>query len=437
VSVLVVGLSHRSAPVSLLERASLTRETQQKLLTDALDRPHVGEAAVLSTCNRIEVYADVEKFHGGVADVSELLARHTGLGLDELSAHLYVHYEDRAVQHLFTVASGLDSMVVGEGQILAQVRGSLRDAQEAGAAGRVLNELVQQALRVGKRAHAETGIDRAGASLVSVGLDLAGKALGGIEGRTALVVGAGSMSALAAASLRRAGVGRIVIANRTQAHAARVASAVDGEAHPLDALERALPEADIVISCTGATGYVMDAAQFEAAQAVRGGRPVFALDLALPRDIDPIANAVEGLTLVGIEDLGEVLRDHQTALDVEDARHIVADEVAAFVGAQRAAQVAPVVVALRSRAAEVVDAELDRLDSRLPGLDPVQRDEVARALRRTVEKLLHVPTVRMKELAADEGGHSYAEALHTLFDLDPHAIEAITQAAVPDPQGER
>jgi len=149
-----------------------------------------------------------------------------------------------------------------------------------------------------------------------------------------------------------------------------------------------------------------------------------------------MANAVEGLTLVGIEDLGEVLRDHQTALDVEDVRHIVADEVASYVGAQRAAQVAPVVVALRSRAAEVVDAELDRLDSRLPGLDPAQRDEVARALRRTVEKLLHVPTVRMKELAADEGGHSYAEALHTLFDLDPHAIEAITQAAVPDPQGE-
>ncbi|MGH3327994.1 MAG: glutamyl-tRNA reductase, partial [Streptomycetales bacterium] len=238
-SVLAVGLSHRSAPVRVLDRAALTAEAREKLLQDVAGADHVAEALVLATCNRVEVYTDVDKFHGGVAAVSELLARHTGLAHEQLTDHLYVHYEDRAVQHLFTVACGLDSMAVGEAQILGQVKSALGLAQRRGTAGRVLNELVQQALRVGKRAHTETDIDRVSRSLVTVGLAAAERTLGTVAGRPALIIGAGSMSALIAASLRRAGAGTITVANRTYDRGARVAAAVGGQAIPLDRVDEA------------------------------------------------------------------------------------------------------------------------------------------------------------------------------------------------------
>src|SRR5688572_28620646 len=226
-SLLVVGLSHRSAPVSVLERASLSTDAQVKLLQDTVAAEPATEASVLATCNRIELYADVDKFHAGVAELSTLLAQHSGVGLEELTPYLYVHYEDRAVHHLFSVACGLDSMVVGEGQILGQIKDSLAVAQEQHTAGRLLNDLFQQALRVGKRAHSETGIDRAGQSLVTFGLQqLAGGRGAGVPGvsgvsveswvvgKKALVIGAGSMSSLAAATLARLGVAEIVVANR-------------------------------------------------------------------------------------------------------------------------------------------------------------------------------------------------------------------------------
>src|SRR5437879_3855921 len=254
-SVLVVGLSHRSAPVALLERTAVTADELVKLLHDVHQSANVTGAFVVSTCNRIEIYADVEKFHAGVSSISELLARHSGVPLDELSRHLYVHYEERAVQHIFSVACGLDSMVVGEGQIAGQLRAALKIAQANDTVDRALNELVQQALRVGKRARNETGIDRAGASLVSVGLSRAGS----LEGRRALVVGAGSMSSLAVATLARAGIGEIVIANRTYERGVRLADATEAPARAirLAGLGDALAEADIVVSCTGATGLVI------------------------------------------------------------------------------------------------------------------------------------------------------------------------------------
>ena len=233
-SVLVVGLSHRSAPVDLLERVVLPAEAVTKLLADVLASDHATEAFVLSTCNRVEVYAEVDKFHGGLAQASELLARRAGIDLDELTPHLYVHYEDRAVSHLFSVACGLDSMVVGESQVLGQVRVALRTAQDAGAAGRQLGGLAQQALRVGKRARTETGIDRAGRSLVTAGLEVAGQVLGPLDGTEVLVVGAGAMSALAATVVAQGGAARVVVANRTLERAERVAAAVGGEAVPLD-----------------------------------------------------------------------------------------------------------------------------------------------------------------------------------------------------------
>ncbi|MPY61811.1 glutamyl-tRNA reductase [Streptomyces spongiae] len=564
-SLLVVGLSHRSAPVSVLERAALSPDTQIKLLQDTVAAEPATEAAVLATCNRIELYADVDKFHAGVAELSTLLAQHSGVGLDELTPYLYVHYEDRAVHHLFSVACGLDSMVVGEGQILGQIKDSLARAQELHTAGRLMNDLFQQGLRVGKRAHSETGIDRAGQSLVTFGLEqLASGA--DVEtwarGKRALVIGAGSMSSLAAATLARAGVREIVIANRTYDRAERLAQIlteqgetdVTARAVTMDAVPAELTRAGLVVSCTGATGLVLTAESVATAvegrvpaqggpatagaesgrtatgtgvrpvhedtplpptsvgteegcpldlSAVQGGgfsvlgeaavagmdaatleqhaawvdnatvdrrerrpspaadaelitalaatvrvtgriperrrpesvvevprpEPVLALlDLAMPRDIDAAAHRLTGVRLVDIESLAEASAGAPMAADVDQVRRIVSDEVAAFGAAQRAAHITPTVVALRTMAADVVAGEIARLDGRLPGLDDKERGEITQTVRRVVDKLLHAPTVRVKQLAAEPGGAGYADALRTLFDLDPETVAAVSRA---------
>ncbi|MFD5130543.1 glutamyl-tRNA reductase [Streptomyces olindensis] len=572
-SLLVVGLSHRSAPVSVLERASLTADAQVKLLQDTVAAEPATEAAVLATCNRIELYADVDKFHAGVAELSTLLAQHSGVGLEELTPYLYVHYEDRAVHHLFSVACGLDSMVVGEGQILGQIKDSLARAQELHSAGRLLNDLFQQALRVGKRAHSETGIDRAGQSLVTFGLEQLARG-GDVQewarGKKALVIGAGSMSSLAAATLARAGVAEVVVANRTFDRAERLAQILS-EGDDTDVLARAVPmesvpaeltRADVAVSCTGATGLVLTAESVAEAvggrtpapsaggdgpaapgggagrttgpDARQGGLPttslgsedgcpldlsavqgtagfsvlgeaavagmaaadleqhaawvdngtagggqraaspahpgtldpaadtdaiaalaaivatvgriperrrpepveepqrpepvLFLLDLAMPRDIDAAAHRLAGVRLVDIESLAEASAGAPMAADVDQVRRIVSDEVAAFGAALRAAHITPTVVALRTMAADVVASEIARLDGRLPGLDDKHRAEITQTVRRVVDKLLHAPTVRVKQLAAEPGGAGYADALRTLFDLDPETVAAVSRA---------
>jgi glutamyl-tRNA reductase len=431
-SVLVVGLSHRTAPVSLLERTSLASDAQPKLLRDVATSGPVVESLLLSTCNRVELYADVDRFHSGVAELSALLAQHTGVPLDELTPHLYVHYDERAVHHLFSVATGLDSMVVGEAQILGQIKNSLALAQEQHTAGRLLNELTQQALRVGKRAHSETAIDRAGQSLVTLGLDEAEKDLGPIGGSRTLVVGAGSMSSLAAATLRRAGAGNIVIANRTYARAEHLADQVGGRAVPMSALPEALAAADLVISCTGSAGEVITRADIEEVLKQRQGRtnhrPLVLLDLALPRDVDPAVRDLDDVHVIDLESLAEVAPGSSAAADVDRVRGIVDEEVEAFAAAQRAQHITPTVVALRTMAADVVSAELHRLGGRLPDLDAKSRAELEQTVRRVVDKLLHAPTVRVKQLAGEPGGASYAEALRKLFDLGAGTAEAVSRA---------
>ncbi len=566
-SVLVVGLSHRSAPVSVLERASLSADAKVKLLHDTLAAEPAAEAAVLATCNRIELYADVDKFHAGVAELSTLLAQHSGVALEELTPYLYVHYEDRAVHHLFSVACGLDSMVVGEGQILGQIKDALALGQELHTAGRLINDLFQQALRVGKRAHSETGIDRAGQSLVTFGLEqLAGGRVPVADwaaGKRALVIGAGSMSSLAAATLARVGVAEIVVANRTAERAERLAeilvasgTGVKASAVAMASVPDELTRVDVVVSCTGATGLVLSADDVLAAvsrgaapdpaphspagpgsapardlaradgpaSAPAGGSAVAAgldpavvarlaaaaqgggrltdagaartisaveadgcpvgpdgraalagvdasslelhgtwadqgeataqrqprrstrkhadgasgarlalLDLAMPRDIDAAVHRIPGVRLVDIESLAEASADAPMAADVDAVRTIVAGEVAAFGAAQRAAHITPTVVALRAMAAEVVAMEVARLDGRVPDLDERQRAEVTQTVRRVVDKLLHAPTVRVKQLASEPGGAGYAEALRELFDLDPQTVASVSRADAADP----
>jgi len=418
-NMVAVGLSHRSAPVDLLERAALVGDEAAKLLADLGGCLHVEEAVVLATCNRVEVYAEVSKFHAGGQEISELLSRASGLSLDELSPHLYLHYEDSAVAHLFAVAAGLDSMVVGESQILGQLRAAHRLARAEGTVGRGIGELVQQALRVGKRVHAETGIDRAGASVVAAALEEATFTVGSLVGLRAVVIGAGSMGALASALLRRGGVAELVIANRTMPRAERLADTYDGRAVRLPDVPAEVAVADLVLSSTGSTGLVLRAPAVAAAMAHRTQRPLAIVDLALPHDVDPAVRRVPGVRLVDLATLGEALRDASAGRDIAAARDIVAEEVAAFLGWQRSVQVGPTVAALRDKASAVVAAELARLNNRLPDLGDRERAEVANAVHRVVDKLLHAPTVRVKELAGRPGGHAYAEALRALFDLFP------------------
>ena len=433
-SLLLVGVSHRTAPVSVLERVTISPEDTAKVLDELISGEHVSEAVVLSTCNRIEIYAVVETFHGGLTEVSRVIARHAQADVSDLTDHLYVHYAGSAVQHLFSVAAGLDSMVVGEAQILGQLRAAYSTARELGTVGTVLHEVAQHALRVGKRAQTETGIDAAGASVVTEALGDAERTLGGLTGRRALVVGTGAMGGLAAAALRRRGVGEVVLANRTPQRAERLAEITEAEGTParavgLDGLATELGRADVVVVCTGAIGTVVD---LDTVRAGRTGavRPVVVCDLGLPRDVDAEVGLLPGVTLVDLTTLGARLRDASAGQAVEATRALVTEEVRTYLAAQRSAEVTPTVTALRRRAAEVVDAELLRLDGRLPGLEADVRGEVARTVRRVVDKLLHTPTVQVKRLAQSPGGDTYAEALRELFELDPQAPAAVASGPV-------
>jgi glutamyl-tRNA reductase len=437
-SVLLVGISHRSAPVPVLEKVAVTDADRPKLIDRLISSSHVSEAMIVSTCNRVEVYAVVDAFHGGLAEIGDLLTKHSGLPMPDLTKHAYVRYSEAAAEHLFAVASGLDSMVVGEQQVLSQIRGAYASADAQQAVGRTLHELAQHALRVGKRVHSETGIDRAGASVVSVALDRAQQVLGPLAGRTAAVVGAGAMGGLAVAHLSRAGIGRIIVVNRTLARARRLAETarthgVEAEAMELSRLTEAMAASDVVVTCTGAVGTVVTLADTHRAltERERGEefatveRPLVFCDLGLPRDVEHAVAGLPGVTLIDIETLQRDPAAGAAAGDTAAARSIVADELAKYLAGQRMAEVTPTVAALRQRAAEVVEAELLRLDSRLPGLADPERDEVARTVRRVVDKLLHAPTVRVKQLASTPGGDSYAEALRELFELKPGAAQAV------------
>ncbi|MCS7483002.1 glutamyl-tRNA reductase [Umezawaea endophytica] len=439
-SVLVVGLSHRTAPVPVLERVTVSEPDLGKVLEELLRSPSVSEAMLLSTCNRVEVYAVVETFHGGMNDVVGVLAAQAGAEPAELFEHLYVHYAAAAVEHVFRVAGGLDSMVVGEAQILGQLRSSYTTADAAGTVGRALHELAQNALRVGKRVHTETGIDHAGASVVSEALSDAEAVLSGssgtagLAGRRALVVGAGSMGGLATAHLRRAGIGEVVIANRTAANGARLAQSLVAEGVPASSvdlveLRSELADADVVFACTGSMDTVVGVDLLAAALLDRDpSRPLVICDLGLPKDVDPAAADLAGVTVVDLETLQRRLTDAPTGQDAARATEIIGEEVRGYLAGQRSAEVTPTVTALRKRAAEVVDAELLRLDTRLPELDAAVRGELAKTVRRVVDKLLHTPTVRVKELASAPGGAGYAEALRELFGLDPSTPAAVSQS---------
>ena len=413
-NLLSIGASYRTADVAVLERLAIADADVPDVLQRLVAQPYVGEAVVVSTCNRVEVYAAVSGFHGGLGDICNVLSEHSGIPANELAGHLYVHYGEAAIRHSFRVSSGLDSMVVGEAQILGQLRDAYHAATEVDSAGRLLHELMQQTLRVGKRAHAETGIDKAGQSVVTAALDLAAEHLGAdLSGRSALVVGAGAMGALSVATLTRGGVGPLRITNRSHERAARLAELYGATAVPFEDLESVLREVDIVVCATASTEPVLTRARLAGVD-----RDLIVLDLAVPRDVAPDVAGLPGVVVIDIDSLAASRRTGPAVAETAAVEQIVAGEVDSFLGWLRGAEIAPTVAALRTRAEEVVSAEMRKLMSRRPEFTEEQRGDVSRTLHRVVQQLLHSPTVRVRQLAAEPGGDQYAALLRQLFDLD-------------------
>ena len=428
---LVMGLSHHRTPLDLLERAAADDASATAFERLALRGSHIHEALVLSTCNRTEVYADTLTFHGAISDLTAAFIASTDLPLDTLRPHLHVHYEERAVAHAFSVASGLEAMAVGEDQILGQIRSALARAQAHGHVGPQLNALLQQALRVGKRVHTETDVDKVSSSLVGVGLARAEEILGDLSQRSVLVIGAGGMGALAATAARRQGVARLLVANRDARRAHSLADRLDGVAIPWEEREQALADADVVIASTGAPGTVIRADAVERAIAARvsegrGSGPQVLLDLALVHDIDRNVHRVGGATLLGLAELGALLSEGAASPEIAAARDMVTAEVVAYVAERAAEAVVPTVRALRATAEQILIDELARLDRRDLRLADSQRAEVERAMHRLIDKLLHTPTVRVKELAERGQGGDYARALSELFDLRPADVRMVS-----------
>jgi len=420
-SVVVVGLSHRTAPVDLLERMAVPSERLPKALADLVARDFVSEAVVLSTCHRIEVYAVAERFHGAMADVRHFFSELSFVPPEDFSDHLYVHYDDAAASHLFSVVAGLDSVVLGESQILRQVRDAWERARVEEAAGSALSELFRRALEVGKRARTETAIGRGIASLSQAAVAMAADRLGTLADRNVVVLGAGEMGAGLVDDVAEAHVpgSRVTVANRTWARAEQLAERAGGRAVSLDGLPAALHDADLLLTSTGSSAAVVTAADLRRVFETRAGRPLLVIDLGMPRDVDPAVAALPDVSLLGLADVETFVEANlkERRKEVVPVRAIVAEEVGRWVDAVTARHATPTVAALHQRAEEIRSAELDRYRNRLAGLDPRQRDAVEALTRGILGKLLHDPTVRLKDAAGSARGDRLAGALRDLFDL--------------------
>lgn len=427
-SVLVVGVSHRSADLALLERLAVPGEEMPKALTALTALPHVSEAVVLSTCNRVEVYASVSRFHPGLAEIRGWLAERGDVHPQDLEELHYSYHDERAAAHLFAVAGGVDSMVVGEQQIAVQVKAAMEAARAEGSARRVLQRLFRQGVRVGRRIRRDTEISRGASSMVDVGLDVARQRLGAADlaGRRVLIVGAGKVGSLTAGRLADEDVAGIEVWNRSPDKAVRLAERVDGTPVPDGGLQGALETADLVVCTTGAPQPVLDVELVGAAVAAReaadapGGspRPLVLLDLAMPRNVDRACGTLAGVSVVDIADVRDRADRGVTGDVLADARAVVDAEASRFASWVAASEIEPTIRDLRSRAETVRVGELDRLAAKLGGLDDRQRAAVEALSRGIVNTLLHEPTVRLKQLADDGAAEPHADALRELFGLD-------------------
>ncbi len=416
-SILVLGLNHRTGPLSVLERVALAPSEIPKAVQALVQLDNVREAVVVSTCNRTEIYAVTEKFHGAYADVRDYLCSLSDLSADELHPHLYSQHDDAAVHHLFAVASGLDSAVLGESEILGQIRAAWDTARDEGGSRTTLNLLFRSAIGVGKRARTETGIARGTASVSSAAVELATHQLGNLNGRRVAVLGAGSMGEGIALALRSAGVGDVTVVNRTAARGQELAQRIAATAVDFGQLESVLATADVVLTGTGAGEPVVTRAMVESCG--RDGRPLLLVDIAVPRDVDPAVVELPGVTLLDLDVLNawaERGRSQRRA-EVDSVRRIISEEAEAFILEEAALQAAPLVTTLRQRAEAFRLAELEHHASQLADLTPGQREMVDSITRRVVAKLLHEPSVRLRQQAGTPQGARNAAAVTDLFDL--------------------
>jgi glutamyl-tRNA reductase len=414
---LLVGTSYQHAPVELRELLAYDRDLRRRALTRLSSDG--AEAAVLSTCNRTEVYAVDDEPEALEERIYGELAALSGLSHSELAPALYTIGDEAAALHLFRVAAGLDSMVPGEAQILGQVREAYRAARETRTTGPILHRLFRQALRVGKRVRTETAIGENPASVSSAAAELAERVFEGLSGRRILLLGAGKTADLTAANLISRGVEEIVVANRSRERAEGLARRFDGRAVGLDAVEDELDRVDVVVASTSSQGVVLSAPQVERAMKRRRGRPVFFIDIAVPRDLDPAINDLEGCYLYDIDDLERVVAESVAGRREEAVRAeaIVSEEADGFRAWQLSLDVVPAIASLRAQAESIRQAELERAEGRLASLSPSQRRAVEALTSQIVAKLLHQPTVRMKEAAAGADGGVYADAVRHLFGL--------------------
>jgi glutamyl-tRNA reductase len=420
VSVVVIGLNHRTAPLDLLERMSVADAQLPKALHDLTAREHVSEALVLSTCNRTEVYAVAERFHGAYSDIRDFLADFSFLPPEGFSDHLYVHYDSAAAAHLMSVTAGLDSAVLGENEIQGQIKLAWERARAEGAAGPALNLLVRHALEAGKRARTETGIARHTASVSQAAVAMAGAHLGTVAGASVLVLGAGEMGEGMAVALAGAGAAEVLVANRTPARAGELAGRVGGRAVPLLEVPDRLAEVDVLLTSTGAQAPLLERADVAAVMARRPARPLLVVDIAVPRDVDPAVAEVDGVTLLDMDDIRRFAAAGvaERRREVAAVEAILADELERYIGATSAREVAPMIVALRQRAEAVRSSELDRVRARYDDLDPRQLDLVESVTRGLVSKLLHQPTVVLKDAAGSARGDRLVAALRELFEIE-------------------
>ena len=419
-SVVVIGLNHRTMPLELFERLTIEAGRLPKALQELTSQSDVSEAVVLSTCNRTEVYAVAEKFHGAYQDIRNFLAETAFLAPEDFADHLYVHYDREAIRHLFTVTAGLDSAVLGETEILGQVRTAWELAKAEGATGPVLNLLFRHALETGKRARTDTAIGRGTASVSYAAVEMAAERLDTLDGKRVLVLGAGDMGEGMAVALASAGVAEVLVANRTWDRAVELAHRVDGRAVRLSDLPRELVDVDVLLTSTGATSIMVEHADLEPIMAGRAERPLLVVDIAVPRDVDPGVAEIPGVTLLDMHDLRRFAQAGLAGrrLEVHAVERIVVDEVDRFVEVSSARSAAPLVAALHGRAEAVRVAELERFRSKLETLDPRQRATVEALTKGILAKVLHEPTVKLKDLAGTPKGERLAEALRTIYDLD-------------------
>lgn len=418
-SIVVFGVNHRTGPLALLERVTIADDAIAKTIHGLMSRPNIREAVVLSTCNRTEVYAVAEKFHGAYGDLRDFFCDLGGFSADELAPHLYSQHDEAAVSHLFEVAAGLDSAVLGESEILGQVRDAWDRSQREGGALSTLNLLFRHALEVGKRARSETSIGRHTSSVSHAAVDMARDGLGSVEGLTVLVVGAGDMGEGVTVALAGAGVGRVLVANRTIGRAQDLADRVGGSVTEFYRLNETLVDADVVVTCTGAGSTVIDHEMVASAMSRRVDRPLFVVDIAVPRDVERSVGEIDGVTLLNLDDLRDwaARGQAQRAAEADAVRSIVHQEVERFAMETTARQAAPLVAQLHAAAESVRGAEIERMKRRLASLDPDQRDAVEALTKGIVAKLLHDMSVRLKDDAGTPRGERNAAAVRDLFDL--------------------